>query len=235
MPWTIHDVDRHIHGLTDDKKRQWVAVANSVLDRCLKEGGTDETCAPKAIRQANGVVRKGADMDTEAVELTSRILKRDDTQRFTLGVVYEPETLDSQGDWASAGTIEKACWSFTRTLQGKGKARKMAAELVEELVKSANTGEAIEIDITALWDEIQKSGLNDMHVNTADDDSIGDIVENYIVRADMEIDGQKVKKGSWLLGVVWHPEHFAKIVAGERTGLSMEGTARKVVRTCPKP
>jgi len=55
MPWTIADVDSHKQGLSDSAKRQWVAVANSVLAKCLADGGTDATCAPAAIRQANGV------------------------------------------------------------------------------------------------------------------------------------------------------------------------------------
>lgn len=56
MPWTTADVDRHKKGLSDKQKAQWVAVANSVLAKCIKDGGTDATCAPSAIRQANGVV-----------------------------------------------------------------------------------------------------------------------------------------------------------------------------------
>lgn len=55
MPWTIADVDSHKQGLDAQGKRQWVAVANSVLKKCLADGGTDATCAPAAIRQANGV------------------------------------------------------------------------------------------------------------------------------------------------------------------------------------
>jgi hypothetical protein len=55
MPWTVGDVDAHKKGLTSKQKKQWVEVANSVLSRCMTDGGTDATCAPKAIRQANGV------------------------------------------------------------------------------------------------------------------------------------------------------------------------------------
>jgi len=42
--------------MTDRQAEQWVAVANSALKECMDEGGTDESCAPGAIRQANGVV-----------------------------------------------------------------------------------------------------------------------------------------------------------------------------------
>jgi uncharacterized protein YdaT len=53
MPWQLSDVDSHIKGLSDKRKRAWVGIANGVLAECMKAGGTDETCAPKAIRIAN--------------------------------------------------------------------------------------------------------------------------------------------------------------------------------------
>lgn len=56
MPFKTEDVERHNRGLSDSKKAQWVAVANSVLKKCMEDGGDDASCAPKAIRQANGVV-----------------------------------------------------------------------------------------------------------------------------------------------------------------------------------
>ena len=58
MPWTIEDVDKHKKGLSDKEKEQWVTVANSVLDKCLKDGGTDAVCAVDAIKQANGATEK---------------------------------------------------------------------------------------------------------------------------------------------------------------------------------
>lgn len=61
MPWSIEDVEEHKKGLDKKQKEQWVAVANSVLKKCLADGGTDKTCAPKAIRQANGVVGNNED------------------------------------------------------------------------------------------------------------------------------------------------------------------------------
>ncbi len=56
MPFTIADVKKHKKGLTSKQEEQWVAVANSVLNKCIGQGGVDATCAPSAIRQANGVV-----------------------------------------------------------------------------------------------------------------------------------------------------------------------------------
>ncbi|MFA5049190.1 MAG: DUF2213 domain-containing protein [Patescibacteria group bacterium] len=56
MPFTIGDVKKHKKGLTSKQEEQWVAIANSILSRCISKGGTDATCASSAIRQANGVV-----------------------------------------------------------------------------------------------------------------------------------------------------------------------------------
>lgn len=56
MPFTTEDVDKHIKGLTDKQKKQWVSIANSVYRSCEESGG--KKCDVKAIIQANGVVGK---------------------------------------------------------------------------------------------------------------------------------------------------------------------------------
>ena len=55
MPWTVDQVDEHKKGLSAKQKRKWIAVANSVLKRCMDDGGAEGECAASAIRQANGV------------------------------------------------------------------------------------------------------------------------------------------------------------------------------------
>jgi len=62
MPWTVEDVDRFKQGLTDAQKRQWVEVANNVLERCLADGGSQSECEASAIRQANGTVANRANI-----------------------------------------------------------------------------------------------------------------------------------------------------------------------------
>jgi len=56
MPWTVEDVEQFKKGLSKHQKERWVRVANSVLKKCMDDGGTDKKCAPIAIKQANGVV-----------------------------------------------------------------------------------------------------------------------------------------------------------------------------------
>ena len=56
MPWTWEDASKFKEGLSEKKAKQWARIANAAYTKCIKAGGTDETCAPKAIKQANGVV-----------------------------------------------------------------------------------------------------------------------------------------------------------------------------------
>lgn len=49
---------------------------------------------------------------SEYVQQQVQILKSDTAQRYTLGVIYEPNVVDTQGDWMEAGDVEAACWDF---------------------------------------------------------------------------------------------------------------------------
>jgi len=157
-----------------------------------------------------------------------RFIAKSDKKHYTLGIVYEPDEVDTQGDFTDAAEIEKACWNFMRRLQGQDALTKTALRVLEEVVKAAESGKSLRLDITDAYEEVTKRGLNDMHVSSEDDENLGTIVECYIAPADFEINGETVKKGTWLLGVVWNPDYFAKIEKGERTGLSLEGTAVRV-------
>lgn len=59
MPWAVKDVESHKKGLSAKQKKKWVAVANSVRSKCIKEGGSEKECDAKAIRIANGSTMKG--------------------------------------------------------------------------------------------------------------------------------------------------------------------------------
>ena len=144
------------------------------------------------------------------------ILEKAEAKRFTLGVVYEPDVLDTQREMAKAEDIERAAWDFMGRLQALAKSGAL-------VLKAARDGEGqVELD-----DELIKAvGLDDEHMQT--DEHLGTIVESYVAPCDMKVGDQTVKKGSWLLGTVWTPEMFAKIRKGDRTGLSMYGRAERI-------
>lgn len=163
---------------------------------------------------------------TDAVSRPMRILKSDARQRYTLGVVYEPDAVDTQGDYAEAPEIEKACWEFMRSLQSQDQVAKMGLDLLDTILKAVKEGGEVRLDVTEAWDTLAKGdGLGVMHREFGD---TGDIVECYIAPCDFELNGEPVAKGTWLLGVIWSEEYFAKVEAGEITGLSMGGTGRRV-------
>lgn len=162
------------------------------------------------------------------MQQAGRFIAKSDKQHYTLGVVYEPNVIDTQGDFTTTDEIEKACWGFMERLQGRDTLTKTALCVLEEVVKAASSGDSVRLDITDAFEAVEKRGLNDMHVNTDRDGELGTIVECYIAPCDFQIGEEQVKKGTWLLGVRWSPEYFAKIESGERTGFSMEGRAVRV-------
>jgi hypothetical protein len=60
MPWTIDKVDEHKKGLSDEQKKKWVRIANSVLKRCENKKGKD--CEAVAIRTANSKINANKQM-----------------------------------------------------------------------------------------------------------------------------------------------------------------------------
>lgn len=168
------------------------------------------------------------EMSVAKITKEGYIIKSDAKKRYTLGVVYEPGVVDSQDEWSDEEEIEKACWNFMRYLQGKSRVNKSVLELLDLIVKGLEERYAAAIDISDIWEDIQKAvrGLGYMHAAWGDD--IGDIVECYIAPADLVINGEYVQKGTWLMGVVWSPEYFKKVEKGEITGFSMGGRGRRI-------
>jgi len=58
MPWAVTDVNKHKAGLTDEQKKQWVAVANTARENCIADGGEQDVCDASAIRQANAAIQE---------------------------------------------------------------------------------------------------------------------------------------------------------------------------------
>ena len=159
----------------------------------------------------------------------SRLIKSDAPQRYTLGIVYSPDVVDSQGDWATAAEIEKACHQFMRELTDQGA---IAMALVE-----AEPGDEITIYLSD--DDLAKRATGVQHQVRGDD--LGDVVENFIAPVDFDIpqpDGtiEHVTKGSWLQGIVWSEPVWKMFESGALNAYSLEGTAKRVKSACqPKP
>ena len=162
-------------------------------------------------------------------QIDLRILeKAADERQYTLGCVYEPGSVDTQGEFAKAAEIESAAWAFMERLQGMAKA---GTSLLKAALaaKDAKDPDGIAIDVTELREELSKgAGLDDMHLQVGDEEDLGVIVESYIAPVDMQIGTETVKKGAWLMGVRWSDAMWKRIKKGERTGLSMYGSAGRI-------
>jgi HK97 family phage prohead protease len=58
MPWKPADAADHVEGLSPHQATVWARVANAVLARCLEDGGSQEACEGRAIRQANAAAQR---------------------------------------------------------------------------------------------------------------------------------------------------------------------------------
>ncbi len=71
----------------------------------------------------------------------------------------------------------------------------------------------------------QEAGIGEQHKRQAE----ADIVECFLAPADFEMGGQKVKKGSWVMGTyVADAEVWKRIKAGELSGYSIGGRGQRV-------
>ncbi len=111
-----------------------------------------------------------------------------DEQRYVLGVVLEPETVDAQADIYSADEVRKSAHIFMAQFRNAGLQHQT---LVNDKVR---------------------------------------IVESYLAPVDMELNGQVVKSGTWILGVIVDDDKiWADVKSGKITGFSIGGSAIRTV------
>jgi 2'-5' RNA ligase len=85
----------------------------------------------------------------------------------------------------------------------------------------------------ACWEYLRRSrAVGLMHKNgTA---GTGELVENYIYRGpDWTIEDQTVRAGDWIAGIIWSPEAWEFVKAGDFQGLSFQGFAEVKSATPP--
>lgn len=111
-----------------------------------------------------------------------RIVKADPESHYVTGIVYEPMTEDSQGNYMTEEEIAKAAYWFA---------------------KNGN-----QVDLQHSFEPMEGAA----------------VVETWIAKADFEIGGEQVRKGTWLMTVeVTDPGIWAGIESGDITGFSMGG------------
>lgn len=61
-----------------------------------------------------------------------------------------------------------------------------------------------------------------------DNNFTANLLENYIARIDMSLEGEVIKKGTWIQSLRLDQDTWDKVESGEITGFSMKGTAIRV-------
>jgi hypothetical protein len=190
-------------------------------------GKAHRICYASLGAEANKVKKQKNDEPCEYCDSLKdfNVLAKNAPQKYTLGIVYAPDELDTDEEFADAAEIEKACWDYMRTIQGRGTTAKALFTIIEKIKEASANGDEVQLDITELDESVEKLGVRAMHAIDLDD---AEVVECYIAPADFELNGEKVTKGSWLAGIIWPEEAFNKIQSGEWTGYSMGGRAMKI-------
>lgn len=98
----------------------------------------EEIAAAAALETAKNTSKLSVTKDENGAmwQLDFEIIKLDDSQRLVGGIVYEPDTVDSQGDSASAQEIEKAAHRFMMESRVIGIMHKEAAGKRVDIVES---------------------------------------------------------------------------------------------------
>jgi len=102
MPFTAKDAQKHTEKATTAKlRRKWYKVANSVLKKCLDDGGSDETCAPAAIIRANGVIAQAVETEVLMPEKQNitEVTKTVDGKSFPASDFLVVEDAESPSTW----------------------------------------------------------------------------------------------------------------------------------------
>lgn len=125
---------------------------------------------------------KKADDGKASFTTYGRIVKTDTENHYVTGIVYEPMTEDSHGDFMTEEEITKAAYWF------------------------AKNGD--KVDLQHSFEPLDGAT----------------VVENWIAKADFEIDGEAIQKGTWLMTVEVADESvWEGIEKGKITGFSMGG------------
>lgn len=115
--------------------------------------------------------------------------------------------------------------TYGRILKSNEKAHYVTGIVYEPMVEDSqgNYMTAEEIEKSAHWFAKNGSSVDLQHSFKPLEGAA--VVESWIAKADFEIDGEPVKKGTWLMTMeISNPDIFAAIEKGEITGFSMGGS-----------
>lgn len=157
-------------------------------------------------------VKKAFEITDAKISFVSLVDKAANKRRFLI-----TKAKDGKAEWNTVGRIVKTDSSN----------HYVTGVVYEPLVEDAHGDFMTEEEITkaAYWYAKNGSGTDVQHSFEAEEGVA--VVENWIAKADFEIDGESIKKGTWLITAeVQNNEIWDKISKGEITGFSMGGQGK---------
>lgn len=84
----------------------------------------------------DGMLKRLRNVEASQIIKRYTLAKADDAQRYTLGVAYPADEIDSHGDFASAEDVEKAAWQYLTKARGVGLMHKSGTDGAGVVVES---------------------------------------------------------------------------------------------------
>ena len=144
------------------------------LKKIIKANITHVSLVPKGANGVDFLITKGE--DTPQVMIDVPILKVNDEKRIVTGIVYEPNVVDSQGDFMDAETIEKTAYDYMENQQNidikhdfktndnlkvvESYITKSDSTIGDKKVKTGTWVMSVKINDDAVWGKIKKGEIN---------------------------------------------------------------------------
>ncbi|MCM1530113.1 MAG: XkdF-like putative serine protease domain-containing protein [Alistipes sp.] len=160
----------------------------------------------------NEKVKKAFEITDAKISFVSLVDKAANKRQFLI-----TKAKDGKAEWNTVGRIVKTDSSN----------HYVTGVVYEPLVEDAHGDFMTEEEITkaAYWFAKNGSGTDIQHSFEAEEGV--SVVENWIAKADFEINGESISKGTWLITAeVQNDEIWDKISKGEITGFSMGGQGK---------
>lgn len=130
------------------------------------------------------MIKSNGDMTLNFGVSKENLIAKSTDEQLVYGIVYSPDSVDLQGEFADAETIKKMAHEFLADFRN----------------------------------------IDQEHDFVS---NVGTLVESTIALTDIPVGDKIVKSGSWYIVVKCNDEAWGKVKAGEFTGFSMAGIAKK--------
>lgn len=144
------------------------------LKKIIKANITHVSLVPKGANGIDFLITKGE--DTPQVAFDVPILKVNEEKKIVTGVVYEPDVVDSQGDFMDAETIEKTAYDYMENQQNidikhdfktnknlkvvESYITKSDTTIGDKKVKAGTWVMSVKINDDSVWSQVKKGEIN---------------------------------------------------------------------------